>query len=204
MIDHLTFSAREPILELTPIIFNSLSIKSYSSKEVFLCHFTVLRDTKLQEFQFKLLYDIDYELLVEAIWALWDWYACTSCGIECESVLHIFWSCRYAADVRSEVEKWWFTKTGEIMSIGKDCIFVGNSNFTDLQNHILILLVAKYCIYPARCNNCMSSVQLSVANVYNTLNVEENISRENNTMNKCIHKWKSLILIVIILRIVVL
>ena len=105
------FSGTSFLSILTPIIFNSLSIKSYSSKEVFLYHFTVLRDTKLQEFQFKLLYDIDYELLVEAIWALWEWYACTSCGIECESVLHIFWSCRYAADVRSEVEKWWFTNT---------------------------------------------------------------------------------------------
>ena len=44
------------------------------------------------------------------------------------------------------------------MSIEKDCIFVGNSNFMDLQNHILLL--AKYCMYAAKCNNCMPSVQL--------------------------------------------
>ena len=118
--------------------------------------------------------------------------ACTFCGIiECESLLHLFWSCRYAADFWSEVEKWWFTKTGEIISIEKDCIFVGNSNFTNLQNYILIL--AKYCMYAARCNNRMPSVQLFVAKVYNTLNVEENISRENNTINKFIDKWKNLI-----------
>ena len=77
------------------------------------------------------------------------------------------------------------------MSIEKDCIFVGNSDFMVLQNHILIF--AKYCMYAARCNNCMPSVQLFVAKVYNTLNVEENISRENNTINKFIDKWKSLI-----------
>ena len=75
------------------------------------------------------------------------------------------------------------------MSIGKDCIFVGNSNFTDLQNHILIL--AKYFMYAARCNNRMPSVQLLVAKGYDTLNVEENISRENNTITKFIDKWKS-------------
>ena len=77
------------------------------------------------------------------------------------------------------------------MSIEKDCIFVDNSNFTDLKNDILIL--AKYCMYAARCNNRMPSVQLFVAKVYNTLNVEENISRENNTINKFIDKWRSLI-----------
>ena len=101
-------------------------------------------------------------------------------------MLHLFWSCRYPADFWSEVEKWWFTKTGKIMSIEKDCIFVGNSNFTDLRNHILIL--AKYCMYAARCNNRMPSVQLFVAKVYNTLNAEENIYRENNTINKFIDK----------------
>ena len=53
------------------------------------------------------------------------------------------------------------------MSIEKDCIFVGNSNFMDLQNHILIL--AKYRMYAARCNNRMPSVQLFVAKVYNTV-----------------------------------
>ena len=177
--------------EVTPKFFNSLSKKSNSPKEVFLRHSTILRDTKLQELQFKLLYDI----LITNYWLkrfeLSETDACTFCGIECESLLHLFWSCRYAADFWSEVAKWWFTKTGDIMSIAKDCIFVGNSNFTDLQNHILIL--ATNCMYAARCNNRMPSVQLFVAKVYNTLNVEENISRENNTINKFIDKWESLI-----------
>ena len=39
----------------------------------------------------------------------------------------------------------------------------------------------------------MPSGQLFVAKVYNTLNVEENISRENNTINKLIDKWEILI-----------
>ena len=43
--------------EETPIICNSLSIKSYSPMEVFPRRFTVLRDTKLQEFQIKSLSD---------------------------------------------------------------------------------------------------------------------------------------------------
>ena len=152
---------------------------------VFLRHFTVLRDTKLQEFKFKLLYDI----LISNYWLkrfeLSETNACTFCAIECESLLHLFWSCRYAADFWSGVEKWWFTKTAEIISIEFFFIFFGNSNFTDHQNHILM--------YAARCNNCMPSVQLFVAKVYNTLNVEQNISRENNTINKFIDKWKSLI-----------
>ena len=84
--------------EVTPIIFNSLSIKSNSPKEVFLRYFSVLRDTKLQEFQFKLLYDI----LITNYWLkrfeLLETDACTFCRIKCESLLHLFWSCRYAAD----------------------------------------------------------------------------------------------------------
>ena len=36
----------------------------------------------------------------------------------------------------------------------------------------------------------MPYVQLFVAKVYNTLNVEENIFRENNTINRFIDKWK--------------
>ena len=63
--------------------------------------------------------------------------------------------------------------------------------FTDLHNHILIL--AKYCMYAPRCNNCMSSVQLFVAKVYSTSSVDENISREKGTLNSFIDKWKSLI-----------
>ena len=100
--------------EVTPRILNSLSIKSISPKEVFLRHFTILRDTKLQEFQFKLLYDI----LITNYWLkrfeLSETDACTFCGIECESLLHLFWSCRYAADFWSEVEKWWLRKRGKL------------------------------------------------------------------------------------------
>ena len=62
--------------------------------------------------------------------------------------------------------------------------FVGNTNFTDLQNHIIIL--AEYYMCAARCNNCMPSGRLFVAKVYNTLAVEENIFRGNNTINKII------------------
>ena len=121
--------------EVTPIMFNSLPIKSYSPKEVFLRHFTVLKDTKLQEFQFKLLYDI----LITNYWLRFELSktdACTFCGIECE-LIYLFWSCRNAADYWTEVEKWWYTKTGGIMSIEKVCIFVVNSNSRDLQNHIV-------------------------------------------------------------------
>ena len=71
--------------EVTPRILNSLAIKSISPKEVFLRHFTILRDTKLQEFQFKLLYDI----MITNYWLkrfeLSETDACTFCGIECES-----------------------------------------------------------------------------------------------------------------------
>ena len=109
---------------------------------MFLRQFTFLSDTKLQEFQFKLLYDI----LITNYWLkrfeLSETDDCTFSGIECESLLHLFWSCRYAADFWSEVEKWWFTKKGGNYEHRKDCIFVGNSNFMDLKNHILIL--AKY------------------------------------------------------------
>ena len=100
--------------EVTPRIFNSLSIKSNSPKEVFLPNFTILRDTTLQEFQFILLYDI----LITNYWLkrfeLSETDACTFCVIESESLLHLFWSCRYAADFWSEVEKWWFTNPGKL------------------------------------------------------------------------------------------
>ena len=117
--------------EVTPNFFNSLSKKSHSRKEVFICHFTVLRDTKLQALECKLLYHI----LITNYWLkrfeLSETDVFTFCGIECESLFHLFWICRYAVDFWSEVEKW-FTKTGENMNIETDCIFVGNSNFTDL------------------------------------------------------------------------
>ena len=152
---HCLVSCMYNLGEVTLRIFNSLSLKSISPEEVFLRHFTVLSDTKLQEFQFKLLYDI----LITNYWLKrFELSETMPVNFVELNVNHyyLFLSCLYAADFWSEVEKWWFTKTGEIMSIGKDCIFVGNSNFTDLQNHILIL--AKYCMYSARCNNRMPSV----------------------------------------------
>ena len=129
---HCLVSCMYNLGEVTPIIFNSLSIKSISPKEVFLRHFTVSSDTKLQEFQLKLLYDI----LITNYWLkrfdLSETDACTFCGIECESLLHLFWSCRYAADFLREVEKWWFTKTGEIMSIEKIV-------------YLLVILILRIC-----------------------------------------------------------
>ena len=65
-----------------------------------------LMDTKLQEFQFKLINDI----LITNYWLkrfeLAETDACIFCGIKCESLLELFGSCRYAAEFWSEVEKW--------------------------------------------------------------------------------------------------
>ena len=45
--------------DISPPIFNILEIETDETKEVFLRHFIVCKDTKLQEFQYKIQYSND-------------------------------------------------------------------------------------------------------------------------------------------------
>ena len=116
---------------------------------------------------------------------------CTFCEIECESLLHLFWSCRYAADFWGQIERWWSNKTGYMMYLERNDVFIGSSKFTKLQNHILIL--GKYCIYSARCKKVIPSFLKFETKLFITLKMEENIARENNRIDTFIDKWSILI-----------
>ena len=173
--------------EVTPIIFNSLFIKSYSAKEVFLHHSTTFGIPNYKNFNSN--YYTIYWLRIIGWSDLNSQRLMPVHFVELKDNLFYHDYIYFGAAVTQlifGVEKWWLAKTGENMSIEEDYIFAGNTNSTGLQNHILIL--AKYCMYASWCNNCMPSVQLFVAKVYSTRSVEENVSRENNTINKFIDK----------------
>ena len=129
--------------EVTPSIFNSLSIRE---RKCFYATLLFYEIPNYNNFNSKRLMPVHFvELNVKHYYIYF--------GVAVTQLI-------FGVKLRSGGSR----KRGEFWVWKKDCIFVGHSNFTDLQNHILIF--AKYCMYAARCNNRMPSVQLFVAKVY--------------------------------------
>ena len=119
--------------------------------EIYSLPHRVTSDTKLCEFQFKLLnkYLATNAFLYKI--GVASSPLCSFCEKENESLEHIFIHCNYAEEFRAEVIKWLRSLNVNISNLNDKEIMLGMPNCKDelLVNHVL--LIAKQYLYFCRC-----------------------------------------------------
>ena len=106
------------------------------------------KDTKLISFNFRFLHrNITTNQFLKKI-NLSDNDKCTFCNKEIEEIEHLFYDCLVTENFWKLLVEWIQTYDPNFRITRKD-VFLGNNNFDDLINFLILL--AKYVIYRSRC-----------------------------------------------------
>ena len=164
-------------------------------KRVYLLSFRTILETKLKEFQFKILNRIVFtnEKLFRFDMAESD--KCALCQTtEVESIEHLLFSCKISSVFGKHVLSWLRDNDIIVENLKEEDIIFGKFDVGDdflLVNHILLL--GKYYIYSQKCQKGMPSLQGFIARTRRVYNIELYIARKRGTLNKHLSKWEKLI-----------
>ena len=119
--------------------------------EIYSLPHRVTSDTKMREFQFKLLNKYLAKNVFLYKIGVVSSPMCSLCGKENESLEHIFIHCNYTEDFWAEVIKWLRSLNVNINNLNNKEIMLGMPNCEDelFVNHVL--LIAKQYLYFCRC-----------------------------------------------------
>ena len=149
----------------------------------------VTSDTKLREFQFKLLnrYLVTNDFLNKI--GVLPSPACSFCGKESESLEHIFISCHYAKDFWAEVIKWLCNLKVNVKNLSNREILLGMPGYEDefFVNHVI--LIAKYYLYSCRCKKTYPLVNVFTARLKKIQDLELLIAKSKNNLSNHTAKW---------------
>ena len=148
-------------------------------------------DTKLRDFQWKILHNILptnvklHKMLIIAS------PACTFCGVENETLLHLFCDCTEVKSFWETVHQKWRKHLKLCFPFTAEAILLGDTMTTMLTN--FLLLAAKRYIYICRCDRKNLSFNAYRAFVSNLQKIEAFIAKRRNTIRKHEKKWKEII-----------
>ena len=158
-------------------------------KEIYGLPHRVTSDTKLREFQYKLLNRyLVTNVFLNKIGVLPS-PACSFCGKEDESLEHILISCNYAKEFWAEVIKWLCNLKVNINNLNNREILFGMSNCEDeiFINHVL--LVAKQYLYSCRCKSTFPLIKVFKARLRKIETLELEVAKSKNKLPNYTAKW---------------
>ena len=158
-------------------------------KEIYALPFRVALDTKLREFQYKLLNRcLVTNILLYKINVVQS-QACSLCGEIDESLEHFFVSCHYSKNFWAEVIKWLENLHITIKQLSDKDIMFGILKCEDelFVNHIL--LVAKQYLYSCRQSKSLPSIKVLSSKITLIYQIEAMISKSNNKLSAHNKKW---------------
>ena len=173
-------------------VINALPNKwrdSLRRKEIYGLPHRVTSDTKLREFQFKLLNRyLVTNVFLKKIGVLPS-PACSLCGKENESLEHILISCNYAREFWAEVIKWLHNLKVNINNLNNREILFGMSNCEDeiFVNHVL--MTAKQYLYSCRCKNKSPLIKVFNARIRKIEILELEVAKSKNKLPDYTAKW---------------
>ena len=184
--------------QTTPTAKEKLSAKYHHLtidwKRVYLLSFLTTLETKLREFQFKILNRIVFTNEKLFRFGMAESDKCAFCQTEVESIEHLLFSCKISSVFWKYVLSWLGDNNIIVENLKEEAIIFGKFDVGDdflLVNHILLL--GKYYIYSQKCQKGMPSLQGFIARTRRVYNIELYIARKRGTLNKHLSKWEKLI-----------
>ena len=160
-------------------------------QNIFLIPFKATTETKLREFQFKILHRIvatkKYLFRIKVI----DSNTCTFCGNNVEDLLHLFFECRKVKDIWDKLQHWLQSLNMPVFNWSAKEILLGMSGGPVVINHLII--ITKYYVY----RSSISKNQLSIKSLKEIIKlyykVEKEICLSRQVMDKFYGKWSSFV-----------
>jgi hypothetical protein len=126
-------------------------IEDYNWSCIYCIPFSVTKDTKLQDFQYKLIHRILITNPVLYKCGLKETELCTFCTETKESLVHIFWKCNYVRNFWLSISNFLKICCLSLPFNAKD-IILGLTEHSSAQGTINnVLIILKYYIYVCRC-----------------------------------------------------
>ena len=162
-------------------------------EKIYLLPFKTTLDTKLREFQYKILNRILYTNKMLFKFKKVDSPLCDFCEKELETIEHLFFHCTKVStfwnDLKSVLDSFNITIRFDIMNV----LFgiLDTDNISILVNYII--LESKYFIYRCKLNKGCLCVSLLVDKFKKTFQTERFIAKRNNKIHFHDKKWKPLL-----------
>ena len=168
---------------------NSFINDTFDWPEIYSLPHRVTSDTKMREFQFKLLnkYLTTNAFLYKI--GVTSSPVCSFCGKENESLEHILIHCNYANEFWAEVIKWLCSLKVNINTLNNKEILLGMPNCKDelFVNHVL--LIAKQYLYSCRCRKPFPIFKVFMSRLRKIQNLELVIAKSKNKLSFYVAKW---------------
>ena len=152
-------------------------------KHIFITILVYYEETKLREFQFKLLHtrrittsDFLYKIGIKQSDSR------TFCGAT-ENLVHLFWSCKYSNAFWKDCYQWIMQNTSKVekFNLSGALLFGLINDAKDLLLHHL-LLIARHYIYTCKQRDTRPNVQMYTQIVQRTVEIERQIVKDHNSL----------------------
>ena len=155
--------------------------------------FHCTRETKLRVFQFKFLHrriatnDFLCKISIKQV------DSCSFCGESTETLVHLFWNCKYTQAFWKKVLEWISQKIVNL----KDSVFspflcLGLvENVSNVLLHHL-LLIARHYIFTCKLKNSIPKLQVYIHLLLTSMKIEKKNALEHCTLNYFERKWNPL------------
>ena len=151
-------------------------------------------ETKIREFQYKLLNDIVYTNDKLFRFKMIESPLCAFCQKEDESVEHLLFYCNITENFWLAFSSWIIKQNISMETLTLINILFGvfddNEDFVIL-NHLL--LIAKSFIYKCKLNKTKPALRVFVEKIKLVYHIERNIAKRNDRLYKHYKKWEKLI-----------
>ena len=170
-------------------IFNKYPDLLFDWKKLNYLAFETTLDTKLREFQYKILNLIVFTNEKLHCFKMVDSPLCAFCNAEVESLEHLLYFCKSSSVFWKELLSWTAADANIVLNVSLLDILFGK--FV-LVNHILLL--AKYFIYRCKLSKIIPSLLVFKAKLKATYNVELHIAKEKGILLNHFKKWDNFLL----------
>ena len=157
------------------------------SNETWLSSFKLLKittsDTKLRWLQFRILHYIITTNRSVAKFITGQDSNCTFCGAHSETIIHLFWKCKFVQRFWNElsflinkkcIHAHKFRFTENLVIFGK-CDLISTDKICDL-----IILIAKFYIYRCKVQNNILNINVFIQELYKRYHIEKIINNNSN------------------------
>ena len=162
-------------------------------KKIYSLPFVVTIETKIREFQYKLLNDIVFTNEKLFRFKMIDSPFCPFCKKDVESLEHLLFHCTFVESFWKTFTSWLANQniTLETLTLVNILFGVYNENENIILNHLI--LMAKFCIYKCKLNSTNPSSKVFIAKTKTVYQIERQFATKHDKLLKHYEKWKKIL-----------